>query len=119
MCVALLGAWLMRAGVRTSVLSCSTTESSARTRTAIVRTLLLEIAHAAAYVSCPLHKRNYDLKSGACGNDDSFGIISFEAKEEDGSVYLLLPETEDLDRVLSTDKWMIRQARPRRLLGAC
>lgn len=97
---------------RTSALSCSITALSARTRMAIVRPLLARIRlRAEAYVSCPLHKRNYDLQSGACSNDDSFGIISFEAKEEDGFVYLLLPEKDDLDAVLSTDKWMIRQVR--------
>ncbi|OZJ03814.1 hypothetical protein BZG36_03814 [Bifiguratus adelaidae] len=48
-----------------------------------------------AYISCPLHKRNYILsngeKAGSCKDDDAQSITTFEAKEEDGQVWLKLP----------------------------
>jgi nitrite reductase (NAD(P)H) len=68
------------------------------------------------YVACPLHKRQYlldpDLKKegGFCKSDDSYQIMTFEAKVEDGKVLLKLPDTDSLDAILSTSKWMIRKA---------
>jgi len=57
-----------------------------------------------------MHKRNYQLDTGECLNDSNYSIISFDVKEENGDVYLLLPETADLDEVLGTQKWMVRAA---------
>ena len=68
------------------------------------------------YVACPLHKRQYMLdanveKSGGfCKTDGDFQIMTFEAKAEDGKVLLKLPDTDSLDAILSTSKWMIRKA---------
>lgn len=69
------------------------------------------------YVSCPLHKRNFNLghrveeEGGHC-NDSDYQIMTFEAKvDEDGDVVLMLPETDALDAVLSTTKWMLRKAK--------
>ncbi|KAE8216194.1 hypothetical protein CF327_g652 [Tilletia walkeri] len=67
------------------------------------------------YISCPLHKRNYQLdakRPGAAGScsDPDYSIMTFEAKEDDGTVHLLLPPSDALDAVLSTTKWMIRKA---------
>lgn len=69
------------------------------------------------YVSCPLHKRNYTLshrveeEGGHC-NDSDYQIMTFEAKvDEEGDVVLYLPETDALDAVLSTTKWMLRKAK--------
>ncbi|KAK0540952.1 hypothetical protein OC835_000379 [Tilletia horrida] len=67
------------------------------------------------YVSCPMHKRNYQLdakREGAKGScsDPDYSIMTFEAKAEDGTVHLLLPPPDALDAVLSTTKWMIRKA---------
>ncbi|CDO69824.1 hypothetical protein BN946_scf184803.g22 [Trametes cinnabarina] len=62
------------------------------------------------YVSCPMHKRNFDLTSGKCLNDESYGIISFEVKVDGDDILLLLPETRDLDAVIGTSRWMVRQA---------
>ncbi|KIJ36943.1 hypothetical protein M422DRAFT_61081 [Sphaerobolus stellatus SS14] len=62
------------------------------------------------YVSCPMHKKNFHLDTGACLNDDDYSIITFEVKEENGYIYLLLPELQDLDEVLGTEKWMVRAA---------
>lgn len=62
------------------------------------------------YVSCPLHKRNFKLETGECINDDSYGIIAFEVKEEKNEILLKLPEPKLIDEVLGTAKWMVRKA---------
>jgi len=69
-----------------------------------------------AYISCPLHKRNYQLPAkpteetaGSCSDPD-YSILTFEAKHDNETVYLMLPPTDALDAVLSTTKWMIRKA---------
>ncbi|OSD05584.1 nitrite reductase [Trametes coccinea BRFM310] len=64
----------------------------------------------ALYVSCPMHKRNFDLTSGKCLNDESYGIISFEVRTEGDDILLLLPEESHLDAVIGTSKWMVRKA---------
>ncbi|KAI9062280.1 nitrite reductase [Trametes sanguinea] len=64
----------------------------------------------ALYVSCPMHKRNFDLTSGKCLNDESYGIMSFEVRVEGDDILLLLPEESDLDGVIGTSKWMVRKA---------
>ncbi|KAI0820586.1 nitrite reductase [Trametes gibbosa] len=63
------------------------------------------------YVSCPMHKRNYDLRSGQCLNDDSYGIIPFQVKLQGDDLLLLLPDEGDLDAVIGTSRWMVRQAK--------
>lgn len=78
------------------------------------------------YVSCPFHKRNFQLNDdaggeettsaaktgpGSCSNDASMSIATFAAEErDDGYVYLKLPPVEELDSVLGTSKWGVRQA---------
>ncbi|KAH0839338.1 hypothetical protein J3R83DRAFT_20 [Lanmaoa asiatica] len=62
------------------------------------------------YVSCPLHKRNFRLTDGECLNDTEYSIISFNVKQEGGDLLVLLPESEQLDAVIGTSKWMVRQA---------
>ncbi|KAJ7594501.1 NADPH nitrite reductase [Mycena floridula] len=62
------------------------------------------------YVSCPLHKRNFSLKEGKCFNDGEYQVLAFEAREAAGKIEVLLPPVDDLDRVLGTDKWIVRQA---------
>lgn len=61
-----------------------------------------------------MHKRNFALKSGACLNDDEYSILTFDVKVEgegDSAVLsLLLPEPEELDAVIGSSKWMVRQA---------
>ena len=63
------------------------------------------------WVSCPNHKRNYELKgesAGKCGNDEAVNIATFPVEaREDGLVYLKLPPVEELDGVLGTAKWKI------------
>jgi len=65
------------------------------------------------WVSCPYHKRNYELKgenAGKCGNDDSVNIATFPVEaRDDGNVYVKLPPVEELDAVLGTEKWKIKK----------
>lgn len=72
------------------------------------------------WVSCPYHKRNFQLNgevdfeakdkgSGSCSNDTSMSIATFAAEErEDGWVYLKLPSVHELDNVLGTSKWAVK-----------
>jgi nitrite reductase (NAD(P)H) len=64
------------------------------------------------WVSCPYHKRNYELSgadAGKCGNDD-MSIATFPVEErEDGWIYLNLPPVEELDAELATEKWKVRE----------
>lgn len=65
------------------------------------------------WISCPYHKRNYELKgesAGNCGNDDSMNIATFPIEaRDDGLVYVKLPPVEELDGVLGTEKWKIKK----------
>ncbi|KAK1247594.1 hypothetical protein MKX07_002503 [Trichoderma sp. CBMAI-0711] len=80
--------------------------------------LIGEDEHGREYVSCPLHKRNYLLEAkggtgggGSC-SDTNYSIMTFEAKadEQNDAILIYLPPTEALDAVLSTAKWMLREA---------
>ncbi|KAH9947040.1 nitrite reductase [Amylocystis lapponica] len=64
----------------------------------------------ALYVSCPMHKRNFTLRSGDCLNDDAYSILAFDVRAEGEDLFLLLPEIDELDAVIGTSKWMVRQA---------
>ncbi|KAK4190811.1 putative nitrite reductase [NAD(P)H] [Podospora australis] len=62
------------------------------------------------WISCPHHKRNYDLQSGECKNDEELSIATFEVEErDDGMVYVKLPPVEELDEALGTKKWMVKK----------
>ncbi|CAG8953257.1 hypothetical protein HYFRA_00003461 [Hymenoscyphus fraxineus] len=65
------------------------------------------------WISCPNHKRNFELTGqgkGGCQNDSELSIATFEVEERsDGWVYLKLPPVEELDAVLGTGKWMVRK----------
>jgi nitrite reductase (NAD(P)H) len=65
------------------------------------------------WVSCPYHKRNYELggeNAGKCANDDKVNIATFPVEErDDGWVYVKLPPIEELDSVLGTEKWRIKK----------
>lgn len=64
---------------------------------------------AAPWISCPHHKRNYDLSKGDCKNDSAMSIATFEVEERgDGQVYLKLPPVEELDAALGTEKWKVK-----------
>lgn len=65
------------------------------------------------WVSCPQHKRNFELngeQAGRCSNDESMNIATFPVEErDDGWVYLKLPPVEELDSVLGTEKWKVKK----------
>lgn len=65
------------------------------------------------WVSCPFHKRNFDLngsEAGRCSNDEAMNIATFPAEEKaDGWVYLKLPPVEELDALLGTARWKTRK----------
>lgn len=65
------------------------------------------------WVSCPYHKRNYELggeNAGKCGNDDDVNIATFPVEaRDDGHVYVKLPPVEELDGVLGTSKFITKK----------
>lgn len=73
------------------------------------------------WISCPYHKRNYQLNgevdyeakdkgAGSCSNDNTMSIATFAAEErDDGWVYLKLPPVQELDNVLGTKKWTVKK----------
>lgn len=65
------------------------------------------------WVSCPYHKRNFELngeQAGRCSNDKSLNIATFPVEErDDGWVYLKLPPVDELDAILGTEKWKVKQ----------
>ncbi|KAI1353847.1 nitrite reductase [Xylaria sp. FL0043] len=65
------------------------------------------------WVSCPYHKRNFDLSSGSCTNDAALSIATFAAEERpDGLVYIKLPPVEELDAELGTSRWKVKKGDP-------
>jgi nitrite reductase (NAD(P)H) len=67
-------------------------------------------ARGAPWVSCPHHKRNYDLASGECRNDAEVSIATFEVEARaDGMVYAKLPPVEELDAALGTKRGMVKK----------
>ncbi|KAM0355973.1 hypothetical protein ACHAPU_000363 [Fusarium lateritium] len=65
---------------------------------------------ASPWVSCPHHKRNFDLNDGACKTDESLSIATFPTEaRSDGMLYLKLPPVEELDSALGTKKWMVKK----------
>lgn len=81
------------------------------------------------WVSCPQHKRNFEIApptpttgevgvdvdapnaaaGGGCLTDPTMSIKLFRAEaREDGRVYVELPPVEELDAVLGTKRWMVR-----------
>ncbi|KAK5796300.1 hypothetical protein VI817_005585 [Penicillium citrinum] len=65
------------------------------------------------WVSCPYHKRNFDLngeQAGRCSNDENMNIATFPVEErDDGWIYIKLPPVEELDAILGTQKWKVRK----------
>ncbi|UPK91897.1 hypothetical protein LCI18_002832 [Fusarium solani-melongenae] len=62
------------------------------------------------WVSCPHHKRNFDLGNGSCKTDEKLSIATFPTEARpDGMLYLKLPPVEELDAALGTKKWMVKK----------
>jgi nitrite reductase (NAD(P)H) len=43
-------------------------------------------------------------------NDEDFSIIPFDVKQEGDNLLVLLPDSDNLDAVIGTSKWMVKQA---------
>lgn len=73
-----------------------------------------DVANNKLWVSCPYHKRNYELSgtnAGKCANDESVNIAVFPIEERgDGWLYVKLPSVEELDAVLGTSKFVIKKS---------
>jgi NAD(P)H-dependent nitrite reductase small subunit len=54
------------------------------------------------YVACPLHKKQFDLKTGEGLNDDELNILTFAVKLEGNKVMVELPAEAELDAILGT-----------------
>lgn len=54
-------------------------------------------------VACPLHKKTFSLQTGQSLQDEDYNIRTFPVKLENGSVFLELPSTEVLDKLLATE----------------
>ncbi|MCA9218097.1 MAG: nitrite reductase large subunit NirB [Planctomycetales bacterium] len=54
-------------------------------------------------VACPLHKKNFSLETGNCISGDDYSVRVFPVKVEDGFVFLDLPPTPVLDKLLATE----------------
>jgi NAD(P)H-dependent nitrite reductase small subunit len=47
-------------------------------------------------VACPLHKKTFDLKSGACLSGDPLEIAIFPVRVEGGDVWVELPPVDEI-----------------------
>ncbi len=54
-------------------------------------------------VACPLHKKTFSLADGQCLNGDEYRIRTFPVKVDGNQVFLELPPTEALDKLLGTE----------------
>ncbi|KAF8635412.1 hypothetical protein AX15_000406 [Amanita polypyramis BW_CC] len=57
------------------------------------------------YVSCPMHKKNFNIRTGEClvpGEEEKYKLATFDVKVEDDGVYLLLPPIDILDEALGS-----------------
>jgi len=62
------------------------------------------------YVSCPMHKKNFDVKTGEClvpGEEDKYKLSTFDVKIEDGRVYLFIPPEDILNEVLGSARTIV------------
>ncbi|ETL82315.1 nitrite reductase [NAD(P)H], large subunit [Phytophthora nicotianae] len=59
-------------------------------------------------VACPMHKRNFDLSDGCCLSGDDFRLQTFDTKEEDGIIYVLLPPMDVVNARLATSKFVAK-----------
>ncbi|KHO01751.1 nitrite reductase [Metarhizium album ARSEF 1941] len=64
----------------------------------------------APWISCPNHKRNFDLVGGSCSSDGSLSIATFSAEPRgDGLLYIKPPPLGELDTGLGTTRWRVRK----------
>ncbi len=63
-------------------------------------------------VSCPMHKKPFSLKSGACISGEAFSLKVFPVNVISDEVYLELPPQEQLDALLATTHHCISATDP-------
>ncbi|KAG2216133.1 hypothetical protein INT45_005645 [Circinella minor] len=64
------------------------------------------------YVSCPMHKKNFDLATGDCmvpGEEEKYKLETFEVKIESDQVYLNIPSIKELDETLGSGRTIIQR----------
>ncbi len=54
-------------------------------------------------VACPLHKKTFSLETGKSLQEEDYSIRTFPVKVENGNVFLELPPTEVLNKLLATE----------------
>lgn len=54
-------------------------------------------------IACPLHKKTFSMESGQSLQNEDYRIRTFPVKVDSGSVFLELPPTETLDKLLATE----------------
>jgi len=52
--------------------------------------------HGVPKVACPLHKRTFDLATGACLSNDAPAIAAYDVKVEDGVIWVELPNADQM-----------------------
>ncbi|CAO3645975.1 unnamed protein product [Cunninghamella blakesleeana] len=62
------------------------------------------------YVSCPMHKKNFNLETGkVLGDQEAYQLSTFNIKVENEQVYIDIPSIEDLNKKLGSSKTVIRK----------
>ena len=64
------------------------------------------------YVSCPMHKKNFDLATGDCmvpGEEEQYKLETFDVKVDDDQVYLSIPSIEALNETLGSGRTIIQR----------
>ncbi|ORY92009.1 hypothetical protein BCR43DRAFT_497638 [Syncephalastrum racemosum] len=83
-------------------------------RALVLASGILGSADQQPYVSCPMHKKNFDLGSGQClvpGEEEKYRLATFKVHvDAEGQVYLRLPPMHVLNDALSAKQTVIRQS---------
>jgi nitrite reductase (NADH) large subunit len=54
-------------------------------------------------VACPLHKKSFSLVDGHCLGEDSYKILTFPVKVEDGWVHVELPDEQTAEKMIGAN----------------
>ena len=64
---------------------------------------ILGDTHGTPKIACPLHKKTFALDSGACLSGEDYAVQVFPVQVKGDDVYLELPPSEVLDKLLATE----------------
>ena len=74
--------------------------------------LVGETPDGAPKIACPLHKKTYDLETGAETGEGDLQLVTFRARVNDGGdLEIELPSRDEVDAVLSTPKLKVTCAK--------